>query len=74
MPWECRLYHPQDQPGTNNYVDGVFGVLARNDAKGGITVSDLSVNNSKISSSSGCNPSIGTFIKNQSRGTFTFNF
>ncbi len=69
-----KPFHPQDQPGTNNYVDGVFGVLARNDAKGGITISELSVNSSKIISPMDATHPSGTFIKNQSRGTFTFNF
>ena len=31
-----NVFHPQNNCCSNVYVDGVFGVIARNDAKGGI--------------------------------------
>jgi len=57
-------------PSQANYVDGVYGVLARNDAKGSLTVSDLTVNGTPITSV----PASGTDLANQSNGQFTFNF
>lgn len=72
-------YHPQNVSGTNVYVDGVFGVLGRSDALGGITVSDLSINGSNIISlpypatTNVTYPYPGTFIANQS-SSFTFTF
>ena len=42
-------YHPQDPwPHHTNYCDGVFGVFARNDAKGSISVSELTVNGTNM--------------------------
>ena len=67
---QVRVFHPQDTPGTNVYVDGVFGCLARNDAKGSISVSDFSIDGTPIISL----PVPGTLITNQSNGAFTFNF
>lgn len=73
-------FHPQNVPGTNVYVDGVFGVLGRNDALGGITVSDLSINGSNIISlpypdmANASYPYPGTFITNEAGGNFTFTF
>ena len=62
-------YHPA-VPSQANYVDGVYGVLARNDAKGSLTVSGLTVNSTPITSV----PASGTNLANQSGGQFTFNF
>jgi len=45
-------------------------VLARNDARGSLTVSDLTVNGTPITSV----PASGTDLANQSNGQFTFNF
>ena len=75
-----QTYHPQNNPAFDNYVDGVFGVLGRNDAQGGITVSGLTINSSNILSlpypgTANTNyPYPGTFITNESGGTFTFTF
>ncbi len=62
-------YHPA-VPSQANYIDGVYGVLARNDAKGSITVSGLTVNSTPITSI----PASGTDLANQSNGQFNFNF
>jgi fibronectin type 3 domain-containing protein len=70
-------FHPQNVPGTNVYVDGVFGVQARSDAKGSLTVSGLSINGSNITSNPypGTNyPYPGTFITNQAGANFAFIF
>ncbi|MCX7004939.1 MAG: hypothetical protein NTV22_16920, partial [bacterium] len=54
-----------------SYCDGVYGVLARNDAKGRINVSDLRINGTGIIAV----PTNGTDLANQSQnGQFTFNF
>jgi hypothetical protein len=66
-------YHPQDPyPYHTNYCDGVFGVLARNDAKGSIRVSDLSVNGTNIVAVQ--TNRYETDCVNQSNGQFSFNF
>jgi uncharacterized repeat protein (TIGR02543 family) len=70
-------FHPQNVPGTNVYVDGVFGVLARSDAIGSLTISGLTINSSNITSYPypGTNyPYPGTFITNEAGGNFTFTF
>ena len=73
-------FHPQNVSGTNVYVDGVFGVLGRNDALGGITVSDLSINGSNIialpypNTANVSYPYPGTFITNEAGANFTFTF
>jgi len=63
-------FHPQNNCCSNVYVDGVFGVLARSDAKGSISVTDLVVSNTPIISQQ----TPGTIFTNQSNGQFTFNF
>ncbi len=65
-----NVFHPQNNCCSNVFVDGVFGVLARSDAKGSITVTDLVVSNTPIISEQ----TLGTIFTNQSGGQFTFNF
>ncbi|HXI85003.1 MAG TPA: glycosyl hydrolase family 28-related protein [Verrucomicrobiae bacterium] len=65
-----HVFHPQNNCCSNVFVDGVFGVLARSDAKGSITVTDLVVSNTPIISQQ----TPGTIFTNQSNGQFIFNF
>jgi hypothetical protein len=67
---QVHEFHPQNNCCSNVFVDGVFGVLARSDAKGSITVTDLVVSNTPIISQQ----TPGTIFTNQSNGQFTFNF
>lgn len=67
---QVHEFHPQNNCCSNVFVDGVFGVLARSDAKGSINVTDLVVSNTPIISQQ----TPGTIFTNQSNGQFTFNF